>query len=169
MDRARNYQRHGRFLSANFHRSAWIWHTYVNTPAKSHVHTYDVTYHFTRHLAKGIDAFLFGSVSLARRFRAVDPLPWKRLAESEKTIHCEPLCVPLSPPPPPPRLPRAFYFTALSVNCRRIGSSTGRPACCAPPGDELLLSRASRSRGLTLFGLSSRERVRPRKVQIAKK
>lgn len=50
----------------------------------------------------------------------------------------------------------AFYFMALSVNCRRIGNSTGSPACCAPPGDELLLSRASRSRGLTLCGLSSR-------------
>jgi len=57
---------------------------------------------------------------------------------------------------PPRLLLHAFYFMALSVNCRRIGSSTGSPACCAPPGDELLLSRASRSRGLTLCGLSSR-------------
>lgn len=100
---------------------------------------------------------LFGPLS--RCFRAGDPLPRKRLVGSEKTIHCESSLL---------LLLRVFYFTALSVNCRRIGSSTGSPACCAPSGDELLLSRASRSRGLTLFGLSSRERVRPRKAQIAK-
>lgn len=41
------------------------------------------------------------------------------------------------------------------------------PACCAPPGGELLLSRASRSRGLTLCGGLSLW-ARPRKAQIAK-
>lgn len=144
-----------------FCRLIWILarHTY-QCPADTYVHTYDVTCRLARHLARGIDAFLLDA-PFSRR--GLSSLKAGSPAESEGTIHCESLRW-----PPPPLLLRAFYFTALSVNCRRIGSSTGRPACCAPPGDELLLSRASRSRGLTLFGLSSRERVRPRKVQIAK-
>lgn len=88
-----------------------------------------------------------------------------------------PLQVPTVPLPLSFFLLRVFYFTALSVNCRRIGSSTGSPACCAPSGDELLLSRASRSRGFMLCSLSSRGSGLPlcslsfrvsRKAQIAK-
>jgi len=155
MDRTQNYQ----FIIDSWESiraripsicSDLAWHISI----LANTLTYDVTCHFTRHLARGIDAFLL-DLSLSRCFRAVDSLPWKRLAESEKTILRESLqCLPF-PCSSSPSPSHAFYFMALSVNCRRIGNSTGSPACCAPPGDELLLSRASRSRGLTLCGLSS--------------
>lgn len=84
---------------------------------------------------------LYLSLFLSRCLRAVDPLPRKRLAGFEKTIH-------RGSSPSPPSSCVLFY----GARCKLPKSSTGSPACCAPPGDELLLSRASRS--LTLCGVS---------------
>lgn len=142
-------------LSTRLHL-AWhisIW-TSEHTRARAHAH---IWCHLPFHKTSGKKHWRirFGP-HLSRCFRAVNSLPRKRLAGSEKTIHRESMVPLLLPPLLLLLLLRAFYFTALSVNCRRIGSSTGSPACCAPSGDELLLSRASRSRGLTLCGLSSR-------------
>lgn len=143
-------------------------------------HTRITSLVIARHLAGGVDAFLFGSHSTpfptpsacrSRRFFArCESLPRKRLGGVRKD---NPPRVPtVSPSPSHPASPSRtacvlFYGTLckLPKDWKQHGFSAG-PACCAPPGDELLLSRASRSRGLTLCGLSLL--ARPRKAQIAK-
>jgi len=139
------------------------WHVSI-TGERTHTWR-DVTSHLTEHLARRLTLysffsfFLFAPFSLALLSRrdSFSPNASRRIRKDNP------------PRVNPPFALCAFYFTTLCANCRRIGNSTGSPACCAPPGDELLLSRASRSRVRTLCGLSSPSRgTRPRKVQIAK-
>jgi len=50
--------------------------------------------------------------------------------------------------------PRFILRRSVQIAQGLEAASPEWPACCGPPGDELLLSRASRSRGLMLCGLS---------------
>lgn len=112
---------------------------------------------YTRHLAGGHRRVLFWalylSLFLSRCLRAVDPLPRKRLAGFEKTIH--------RGSSPSPLLP-AFYFTALGANCRRAARAALRAARLRAMNYYCLVPHAaSRYAG-------SLSRARPRKAQIAK-
>lgn len=120
-----------------------------------YTHTRDVTRHLTRHLAGNIDAFL---LLLARAvLRTVDSLPRKRLAEA-RCPKRQSTAGPYASPPVPLRfILRRSVQIAEGLEAAAAARAEC-PACCGPPGDELLLSRASRSRGLTLCGPSRRSR-----------
>lgn len=138
------------------HIDSWRTHTYAYVTSTSHL---------TKTSGRRILTYsFFSAFSLSLSLAAFAPLNF-----FPESVSPYPKRQSTAGPYNPPFIPCAFYFTTLCANCRRTGSSTGSSACCVPPGDELLLSRASRSRVRTLCGLSSRSRgARPRKAQIAK-
>lgn len=108
---------------------------------------YNVTHHLTRDIWQEVPFWAFYpylSLSPSRRGSS-SPKTSRRIRKDNPPL--------LSPTPSSCIL---FY----GARCKLPKDWKSSSACCAPPGDELLLSRASRSRGLS--------RARPRKAQIAK-
>lgn len=168
MGRVRNYQpvwflrivRGRAWISILWIRLHLAWHISI-AGEHTHSHMTYITCHFTRHLARGIDAFFL--VHLSRAAFA----PWILFSESVSNPKRQSIASPYGPPSPyPPSSPCVLFYGA-QCKLPKDWKQHGQPCVLRASGRWIIIvSCLTQPRPHVMRPPLSR--ARPRKAQIAK-